>query len=355
MKIMKKKLYLIIVLLISVCGKALSAEESLDDTRNTNRVIINQAFDSVMCQMNDLITENASCLNVYADSYIGKVYPSYPPHWGVSFTTCASFFDTTEFNSLVQTFIAGLKESHEVSVSCPDIPTYIPLPTFALATRIGGIVLPFDIGLFGLSTFKVIDDWNIQNINFDVELLSLGVDIRYCIVNSAKWPKISVGAGYSFTRGAENGSLICETSGVTCDVEIEGEVQTLIDGTSKAMCSTDITNYTNTWFLQVQTSKKFKCFIPFGGYRVVTNYYSGKYNWEYSIDYYHEDVPGGVYSVDSNSSQGDRTLSKNGFSVYNQLFLGCGIQAKGFTFNLCAQWNINTNYISASMNIGYKM
>ena len=78
-----------------------------------------------------------------------------------------------------------------------SIPNEIVLPSFALEGRIGGFILPFDIGFRGgmlpKTTLKGI------GINF----LNFGADIRYSLLkDKLVMPGISLGIGYYHTSGA---------------------------------------------------------------------------------------------------------------------------------------------------------
>lgn len=323
--------------------------------------IINGALNSVMGQMNDLVSENNTCLNVYGDAYIGKLWPSEPRHWGAGLTFCGSFFNTSDVKNLASTFIKGLTEEGQTKVkfNMDSIPQIVPLPTAALATRLGGFGIPFDIGLFGIGTFNLINNCAYANTNYGIDLISLGMDVRFCVLDKEVPPKVSVGAGYSFSRSSFKGRMESHTTG-KCAVPDpasppESGNTITVPGSTFSYCETAMENYTNSWFLQVHVSKKFNWAVPFGGYRLVTNYYEGKFNWGYEVEFTPDDENLDPYTQISNSSGGDVQLNKNAFSLYNQLFLGCGFEFKYFSMSISAQWNINTNYVSAAFNIGYRI
>ena len=69
------------------------------------------------------------------------------------------------------------------------------LPNFAIEGRIGGFLLPFDIGLRGgLLPELQLDDVTIGYMNF-------GADVRYALLKgNLAMPSVSVGLGYYHIR-----------------------------------------------------------------------------------------------------------------------------------------------------------
>ena len=75
----------------------------------------------------------------------------------------------------------------------------MPIPAIALDARIGGFVLPFDVGLkFGFIPDKLRD--KLGKINADY--LLAGGDVRFRVVDGGGLlPTVSVGGGYTYLKG----------------------------------------------------------------------------------------------------------------------------------------------------------
>jgi hypothetical protein len=139
------------------------------------------------------------------DAYIGQILDT-PPHFGVGITGGFSTLPYKTIETLVEDAMGGDSQ---------DIPSFIrtmgvPIPAAAIDARIGGFVLPFDIGLkFGYI------DLDIEDVK--VDYLLLGADLRYRVLEqTALIPKISVGAGFNYMKSNVTMSNALG-SGVTID------------------------------------------------------------------------------------------------------------------------------------------
>ena len=121
----------------------------------------------------------------WADAYIGKF-----PHFGIGFSFGLTTMDLGSFGKLLDIF-------------APALPGWLtgfggfPIPGYAVEGRLGGFVLPFDIGFkFGLMPIEAK-----QFNKFDYFLI--GGDVRYAIIEqNVILPTISVGVGFSYLSGA---------------------------------------------------------------------------------------------------------------------------------------------------------
>lgn len=144
--------------------------------------------------------------NVWDDAFIGTLIP------GIKF----GFGSTTGVSSLD---VSGLKTAFEtlenassgVTKMASYIPNYGVLPVTTIDVRLGGIILPFDIGFsvgmlkpkmsgFDFNTpssiYNISDSINFDfgNVNIGINYLAIGVDARYCLYEGIF--DFSVGAGY---------------------------------------------------------------------------------------------------------------------------------------------------------------
>ncbi len=180
--------------------------------------------------------------NVWAEAWLGKLVPGF--HLGAGIDVGAS-----------QMKIGALKETakalgiNEVS----DLPDSFAFPTVAGDIRLGGILLPFDIG----ASFMTIDSSRINTIDelispMSFDFFTLGFDFRWAILQGKTWqPKFSVGAGYVFTKGGV---------GIVSD---------------EANANLNFKNHTA--YVQAQLSKKLLFFIPYIGAKVA--YTKSEVNW----------------------------------------------------------------------------
>lgn len=180
--------------------------------------------------------------NVWAESWLGKLVPGV--HMGAGVDVGAS-----------QMKITALKETAKaLGVSeISDIPDSFLFPTVAGDVRLGGILLPFDIG----ASFMTIDSSRINMLDdaispMQFDFFTLGFDLRWAILQGKTWhPKFSIGAGYVFTKGG---------------IGMVGD---------EASANMDFKNH--TVYVQAQISKKLLFFIPYLGAKVA--YTKSEVNW----------------------------------------------------------------------------
>jgi hypothetical protein len=139
------------------------------------------------------------------DAYIGQLL-DVPPHFGIGVTAGVVNIPYGPVKNLVEDAMDG---------DSSDIPSFVktfgvPIPAYTIDARIGGFMLPFDIGLkFGYLNLDISD--------VQIDYLLLGGDVRYCVLEQTVLiPKVSVGAGFNYmkTNATMSGAL---GSGMTID------------------------------------------------------------------------------------------------------------------------------------------
>lgn len=128
----------------------------------------------------------------WSDAYIGQFLPSVPPHFGVGVTTGAIFVAKEPGNELASAF----------GVELPDLIKNfgLPLPVIAVDGRLGGIVLPFDVGL-KIGFIPQFASDLLPDVN--LEYFLLGFDVRYPILQeNVVLPGLSIGLGYSYLNAS---------------------------------------------------------------------------------------------------------------------------------------------------------
>jgi hypothetical protein len=127
----------------------------------------------------------------WSDAYIGQF-----PHFGIGVTAGAATIPFAAVKSAINTFGGSIPSSVSFISNIG-----IPVPAYTLDARIGGFILPFDIGFkFGYLPAGELSSLGING--FSADYLMVGADIRYALLkDSGLSPGLSVGVGYTYMRG----------------------------------------------------------------------------------------------------------------------------------------------------------
>ena len=194
--------------------------------------------------MVDVIPNTQIQQNVWANAWIGHILPK--PNLGFGINTGVSKLDLLPLRSVAEAL--GMKNGG-------DIPKTLVMPTITADVRVGGFILPFDVGFTAMS----IDSNTIKPIGKAMDpayfdFFMLGGDVRYAILKGGLLrPKLSVGVGGYYTKG-------------NFGAEQDG---------SKAQLDFDTTSIV----LSTQASIKLLCLVPFAGARVMLS----KSNVDWSV------------------------------------------------------------------------
>ncbi len=199
-------------------------------------------MDDMSGNLLDAIPVSQSMQTVYAEAWIGKLVPGF--HFGVGVNVSAAKLNVEPIKEVCQA----------MDVDTKDLPDNVVFPTICGDIRLGGIVFPFDIGFsfvkFDSSKYDSIAS-NIDPMTFDY--FSVGGDVRYALLRGGILkPKVSVGAGYYFTKG--NFSI------------------------SEDRADIDIGFDSSLFFLEAQASIKALCFVPFIGTKLMVS--KASFNWD---------------------------------------------------------------------------
>lgn len=155
---------------------------------------------------NSFIDEVATSLPFYStiglnwsDAYIGNITDK-PPRFGIGFTAGATTMDFGSINSLMSSLNINLPINTERSFF-NDVG--LPIPAYTAEARIGGFILPFDIG-FKVSYVSpsLFDSLFTEESEFDFKHLLIGMDVRYALIHGKTRPFcLSVGAGVNYLDG----------------------------------------------------------------------------------------------------------------------------------------------------------
>ena len=172
---MNKRLCLILAFML-IFSLAFSQSVDLDDFKGG----LHAFLDDINLSLPDSTLSGVT----WSDAYIGQLI-GVPPHFGVGLATGVSRFR-----------VAGLAKTLKLVDS--ELPVNeLVFPTIALEGRIGGFILPFDIGL----RFGFLPEVQIKDIG--LKYLHYGADIRYALLKqNLVLPNISLALGYYGTSGA---------------------------------------------------------------------------------------------------------------------------------------------------------
>lgn len=261
----------------------------------------------------DVIPNTQGIQNIYADAWIGKLIPS--AHFGAGINAGASSIDVSALK----------KTAQAMDIDTKDIPDTLGFPTITADLRIGGILLPFDIGVavmkFDSSKASAVEK-AIDPMNFDYCVF--GGDFRYALLKGGMFkPKVSIGAGYYYTKGSV--------------------------GVSNDQASASLNFTSEAYILEAQASYKLLFLIPFVGTKLL---YS-KTNVDWSVDARWDQI------FESSASSYAEMLStgflpshfsgeSNGTALHPQVFGGVGFDFLIMSATVCASYDIKTKVISGA-------
>lgn len=310
---------------------------------------IDKAFESLNGTLTEVVPETTIQLGVWSDAYIGKLFPSFPPHFGAGVSAGGTFIETKALSNAIGTIITEIN-SHAAGATTDfnfTVPDQIPLPSASVHVRIGGFILPFDIGVYGayfdLNTLKF------EDFTGTVNYYTIGGDIRYAIMKgSTTLPKLSVGAGYIRTH------LALSMTGASTYSGTVGSTPASVTANADTNTSFDL----NTIFVQAQISKKFLILTPYAGVRAYVTSSKSHYDYSYSSTYEiggvpQGNVPGGNGSSSRDYGTGDFNFDWN--NIRPQLYAGLGLNLLFVNCTVGGSWNMRNNLLSANVNVCIKI
>ena len=287
------------------------------------------SLDELQKNVNDFSGELAKSLPLnsslglnWSYAYIGKILPSIPPHFGFGGSFGVTTMDLKAINKLMGNF----------GYTVPFNVSKLALPAYTAEARIGGIFLPFDIGVkFGY--LPSLEIWG-EKTKFDY--LLAGGDLRYNLAD-LKLFKFSLGLGVNYMKGSIGGKV--------------GSEQTIEYGSETiAIESPDVNLHWKTTYLdfKAQASFHFAIFTPYIGLGAGYGWSSAGYSVNADIN---GDLDGiinyaksrglaGIYISESGMSS---TVKNGAFSI--RAFGGLSLNMAMFRIDLTALYSfIDQNY-----------
>ncbi len=294
---MKKYISLLTIFVIvtgSVCALNLNSADRIET-----------GFDVFIEDLAETMPDNAVLTGTWSDGYIGKLFPSMPPHFGVGASFGVTKIDTTGINS-------ALKELGISSVSLPRRDDEFLFPAMGIEARIGGIFLPFDLGV----KFAILDLSNLFGAGLSYKYNMVGSDIRVPILEQGLIkPNLSIGFGYTYLSGGFGfSSNIAEAS---------------VDYTS------------HVFDLTAHLSKTIIFVTPYVGARLLVSKTEGNWAWDASK------INPGLSIRD----KGDGSYEDAEFKVSGQVFGGASFNLFVVKLNLAGSYNFITQIWGASAGL----
>ena len=311
---------------------------------------IDKAFESLNGTLTEVVPETTIQLGVWSDAYIGKLFPSLPPHFGAGVSAGGTFIETKALSNAIGTIITEIN-SHAAGATTDfnfTVLDQIPLPSASVHARIGGFVLPFDIGIYG--AYLDLNTLKFEDFTGTVNYYTIGGDIRYAIMKgSTTLPKLSVGAGYIRTH------LALSMTGASTYSGTVGSTPASVTANADTNTSFDL----NTIFVQAQISKKFLILTPYAGVRAYVTSSKSHYDYSYSTAYEHggtlHPVPHADASGSSSRDYGTDDFNFGWNNIRPQLYAGLGLNLLFINCTVGGSWNMRNNLLSANVNVCIKI
>jgi hypothetical protein len=198
----------------------------------------------------------------WADAYIGKFLPSLPPHFGAGLALGYTTMDLGAFEELLNQFALPVPGRFDLG--------QMAFPAYVVEARIGGFVLPFDVGL----KFGAFENWG--NDPGAVDCLLAGGELRYAIMDgkgNLLLPNVSVGLGLNYLSGRFAGSKSSLNLASGGDVLNLGNLEAGLQWEALALD------------FKAQVSKSFLILTPYAGLGASHAWSSAGYTVEAELSY----------------------------------------------------------------------
>lgn len=333
---MKKNILAIAILFICF---SMNAQESVSKDSVTDQFI------NFSNTLTSIMPENITALNVWPEAHIGKFFPAFPPHFGFGISAAGTLIDTSfakdTFDTLSKLILENMTDI-KLDFECKDI---MVLPTCAINARLGGFLLPFDIGVFGVATIPNLpQEFNFGDFDASVEYLTFGADLRYAIYEGNIFmPKVSLGVGYFYAQQELNFDINKTKSANYNDVETNVNIN----------ANANLLLKTHTFFAQMQISKKILIITPFIGARAYYTFFENECDWNYKTQI----VDGESSTPIPDGGQKVYITNKklNADNIRPQVYLGVGLNAPILQVAINVSWNPITNYWSGGSTLNFKL
>jgi len=308
------------LLMLLVSGAAFS--QTIPEIPDLND--LNKTVDGFAKEIHESVPFYSTLGLNWSDAYIGKFFPSLPPHFGIGLTTGFTTFGSGSVKKVLGIIDQGDK--------LPDFLEDIGLPMlgYTVEARLGGIILPFDVGVkLGILP---LEGWG-----FAADYLLVGADIRYALLDKPILPKVSVGIGYYHLKGGIRFPL---GDGLELDVPSTSHELKLGSPKMGFLWGTD------TFELKVQVSFRLPFITPYAGAGLSMSTSHAGYEFRSTVSVNGEEgIPTEV--IDALKNMGIAGISQNGFEYINE--------KTSFNMRLFGGISLNLTIIRFDINVLYNM
>ena len=291
---------------------------------------LQEAASSFSSTMAESLPLNASLGLNWSDAHIGRIFPGIPPSFGVGVSAGITTMRLSDMDRLANLLGFG---------GLPNMDR-MPFPGYTVEARVGGFILPFDVGFkFGYLPSLGFD-------NFDVEYFLIGGDIRYAVLNRRLLPTISVAVGFNYMRGSIGGSV--------------GSAQTF-DFTGGSI-TLDSPNVNLNWStrsidFRVQASQSFLIVTPYIG--LGASYAWSRAGYEVSATVYHTgDIAEylreqGLDGMNVSNTGISSTINNNAFGL--RVFGGVSLNMAVIRLDLTGMYSFLDGNYGASIGLRFQL
>jgi len=191
----KKYIFTVILMIIIVSTPVFPQNLNLDE--------LSKKVDKFTDSMAAALPLNSAIGLNWSDAYIGQLL-RVPPHFGVGVSLGATTMDYSSIMDMLSAFNINIPfVNNDIFKSIG-----MPLPGYAVEGRIGGFILPFDIGIkAGYLPQNLLGNIS-DDFNFGLKHMLVGLDFRYSLFSKKVLPiRISAGLGVNYLEGGINASI----------------------------------------------------------------------------------------------------------------------------------------------------
>jgi len=186
------------ILILCVMFLILTAAPLFSDVPQVNLKSLQKTVDDFSSSLSRSLPFNSTMGLNWSDAYIGQLI-ALPPHFGIG---VSSGFTTMDFGS-----ISNVLNMFDTKFPL-DFDAGFPLPGYTVEARVGGFIIPFDIGVkFGKLNFNpdFLEGLGIgkpEALDFSMNYTLFGADFRYALLTGEKVPlRVSLGLGFNYLKG----------------------------------------------------------------------------------------------------------------------------------------------------------
>lgn len=158
---------------------SLAATTAYSQTPDFSLADLEKQFEKMGDEIGGAVASTSTTGLLWSDAYIGNF-----PHFGVGAFVGATVMPSDGFIDVLKVVDPAASLPSQV------VDMGVPIPAVGFEGRLGGFVLPFDIGL----KYAAIN-YTLDSVNLKYSLI--GFDVRYAIIKDGPLPKISAGLGFS--------------------------------------------------------------------------------------------------------------------------------------------------------------